>query len=102
MLFVSGIEGLGGSNIHWYILDDKEPLIASVNQAWFRIYKLRRSPMFFGRGTTHRFNAPGSEFGVMYMGGDEHCAFIETWARRPAAESSRRPRCGSVDGLESC
>lgn len=59
-------------------LDDREPLIASVDQAWFRICKLRRSPIFFGRGTTHRFNAPGGEFGVMYIGADEHCAFIET------------------------
>ncbi len=59
-------------------LDDREPLIASVDQVWFRIYQLRRGPIFFGRGRTHRFNAPGSEFGVMYMGGDEHCAFVET------------------------
>jgi hypothetical protein len=59
-------------------LNARDPLIACVDHAWFRVYNLRRGPLFFGRGTNHRFNAPGGEFGVLYIGADEHCAFIET------------------------
>jgi len=54
------------------------PLV-TTDQPWFRAHEVSRDPVFFGRSGDHRFDAPGQEFGVMYVGQDEHCAFIETF-----------------------
>ena len=37
--------------------------------------------LHFGRSGGERFDAPGHEFGVLYVGRDAHCAFIETFGR---------------------
>ena len=52
--------------------------IRRVNRVWFRVYDLDYHPIYFGRKHQNRFDAPAGEFGVLYMGVDEHCAFIET------------------------
>jgi hypothetical protein len=47
---------------------------------WVRIYKSRyaRAPIYFGRNRRFRFDAPSGEYGVLYLGSDLYCAFIET------------------------
>lgn len=52
--------------------------ITLVNKVWYRLHGAHRNPHFFGTSNNSRFNAPGAEFGVMYVGGDEYGAFIET------------------------
>ncbi len=44
-----------------------------------RMYSLGKAPKFFGRLVRYRFDAPRREFGTMYAGNDEFCAFIETY-----------------------
>ncbi len=46
---------------------------------WFRIHRLKYGALYFGRSGDNRFDAPASEFGVLYAGKDERCAFIETF-----------------------
>jgi hypothetical protein len=46
---------------------------------WFRIHRLPYAPLYFGRSGDNRFDAPAGEFGVLYVGKDEHSAFIETF-----------------------
>jgi hypothetical protein len=49
--------------------------------SWRRIYRLAFPPEYFDRSDIHRFNPPSGEFGVLYAGEDDHCAFIETFGR---------------------
>ncbi len=53
--------------------------VRSTRRAWFRIHRLAFGPLFFGRSGDNRFDAPAGEFGVLYVGADAHCAFIETF-----------------------
>ena len=53
------------------------PLL-TTKQGWFRIYNIRHNPLHFGKSGDRRFNLPGGESGVLYVGADEQCAFIET------------------------
>ena len=46
-----------------------------------RIYPLGYSPSYFDVSDRHRFNAPNGEFGTLYAGDDDHCAFAETLLR---------------------
>src|SRR5947209_15807972 len=59
-------------------LADRKPLIRRVNRVWFRVYNFHYHPIYFGSKPRNRFDAPAGEFGVLYLGADEHCAFIET------------------------
>jgi hypothetical protein len=47
----------------------------------FRTHGLNRSPLFFGKARSNRFDAPDRSYGVLYAGRDQFCAFIETLAR---------------------
>jgi RES domain len=53
-----------------------------------RIHRRVERAVFFGpgpgRAPTHRFDAPGGEFGVLYVGLDFTAAFVETLLRKPA------------------
>lgn len=49
---------------------------------WWRVYRSGHEPLFFGRTGDNRFDAPRGEYGVLYAGGDAHCAFIETFGRQ--------------------
>jgi len=64
-------------------LDDREPLIhlASLADFWYRSYRIGNSPIFFGRSKSHRWDSPDGDFGVLYLGGDEYCAFMESIGR---------------------
>jgi hypothetical protein len=52
-----------------------------------RIHRRTERAVFFGPGPgkppTHRFDAPGGEFGVLYVGLDFTAAFVETLLRKP-------------------
>lgn len=64
-------------------LDGRRLPLRLVAGPVFRIYDLVNAPVYFGRAVRHRFDAPGKEFGVLYCGGDEHAAFVETFGRLP-------------------
>jgi hypothetical protein len=76
-------------------------LIRRVSRAWWRIHPKKRDAIFFGRTAENRFDAPSGEFGVLYVGGDAHAAFIETFghetARTPfVTEEELRRRAVSI------
>jgi hypothetical protein len=62
-------------------LDQRSPLIYELNvgATLFRLHDRHRHPIFFGKTGSNRFNSPDASFGVLYLGMDEHCAFIETF-----------------------
>jgi len=64
-------------------LKDREPLIhlASPADFWYRSYRIGNVPVFFGRSKSHRWDSPDGDFGVIYVGGDEYCAFMESIGR---------------------
>src|SRR5262249_43364883 len=53
----------------------------------YRIHRRTSDAVFFGPGQglppTHRFDAPGREFGILYLGFDFAAALIETLLRNP-------------------
>ena len=49
----------------------------------FRVHRVHHDPVYFGRSADGRFNAPNAEYGVLYVGSDPHCAFIETFGQSP-------------------
>ena len=59
---------------------DLWPLLVWQGGPWVRIYQARHAhkPLHFGRNRRNRFNAPDGEYGVLYLGCDLACAFIET------------------------
>ncbi len=60
-------------------LDQRSLPILSTEADWFRIHQSRYAAIFFGRTRRYRFDAPAGEFGVLYAGSDEQCAFVETF-----------------------
>lgn len=63
-------------------LDDlaERPLpLTELPQSWFCIHRSEYAPLHFGRAGGNRFDAPAGEYGVLYVGSDAHCAFIETF-----------------------
>lgn len=64
-------------------LDDRSPLLVkmSARTIFFRFHNRAKEPLFFGRTAGNRFDAPDGSFGVLYVGFDEHCAFIETFGQ---------------------
>jgi len=64
-------------------LHSREPLIynASTKAIWYRSHKTGRDPVFFGKNRAHRWDAPRSDYGVLYLGADERCAFMESIGR---------------------
>ncbi len=62
---------------------DSRPLPLQVTaQPWFRSYPAGRDPIYFGRAGKHRFDAPGGEFGTLYVGQGVHCVFVETFGHQ--------------------
>lgn len=53
--------------------------IKEIKGPFWRFFREKNSPITFNRENTHRFNAPGEEFGILYLGLSEECAFIETY-----------------------
>ena len=64
-------------------LNHREPLIylASPADLWYRSHRIGNAPIFFGRSKSRRWDSPDGDFGVLYVGGDEYCAFMESIGR---------------------
>jgi hypothetical protein len=71
-----------------------------ASRRWFRIHRAIHDPLYFGRARGSRFDAPAGEFGVLYVGADAHCAFIESFGHATGtlsvSEAELRARTLSV------
>jgi hypothetical protein len=53
--------------------------ISQIDREWYRSHPTRRGAIYFGRNRAYRFDAPDGEYGVLYVGADQHVAFIESF-----------------------
>jgi RES domain-containing protein len=62
-------------------LASRSPLLAELpaGTTLSRIHDRRYGPVFFGKTANNRFDSPDGSLGVLYVGIDEYCAFIETF-----------------------
>jgi len=62
-------------------LAGRSPLVLNLvaGSVFSRIHNRNDGPVFFGKTGRNRFDSPDGSFGVLYVGFDEHCAFIETF-----------------------
>lgn len=80
-------------------LNSRDPLIyvAGEGALWHRSHDTAYGAVFFGKGMSYRWDAPKGVYGVLYLGGDPYCAFMESIGRGvlrsrfvPKAELERR------------
>jgi hypothetical protein len=64
-------------------LGARSPLFLKISPGtvFSRIHDRSKAPVFFGKTGGNRFDAPDGSFGMLYVGFDEHCAFIETFGQ---------------------
>jgi hypothetical protein len=64
-------------------LGDRSPVLLQITPGtvFSRIHNRSNGPVFFGKSGRNRFDAPDKSFGVLYVGFDEYCAFIETFGQ---------------------
>ncbi len=64
-------------------IDRREPLSysASASEIWFRSHRSGYNPVFFGKNRAQRWDAPDGNYGVLYLGSNERCAFMESIGR---------------------
>lgn len=64
-------------------LATRDPLLAEMPVGFIlsRLHPKGKSPLFFGRTGGNRFDSPDSSYGVLYVGLDEYCSFIETYGQ---------------------
>jgi hypothetical protein len=64
-------------------LPNRVPLIhiSADTDIWYRSHSMDKGPLFFGKTMTQRWDAPAGEYGVLYLGSDEFCAFMESIGR---------------------
>ncbi len=64
-------------------LATRSPLLFTLQagQTLSRIHRKGQDPIFFGKTGRNRFDAPDNSYGVLYLGLDEYCAFIETFGQ---------------------
>jgi hypothetical protein len=64
-------------------LATRDPLIShlTAGTTLYRLYARHRDPLFFGRTRTNRFDSPDGKYGVLYVGVDVHCCFIESFGQ---------------------
>jgi hypothetical protein len=48
---------------------------------WYRSHLTTKGALYFGRGMAYRWDAPAGEYGVLYLGSDLYCAFMESIGR---------------------
>lgn len=57
------------------------------SRQWWRIHRSEHPPVFFGppegQPPTYRFDAPGGEYRILYLGQTLSAAFVETLLRNP-------------------
>lgn len=54
-------------------------MVTMKDAVWYRGHRARYDPIHFNRGPAGRFNAPDAEFGVLYLGESDLCAFVEAF-----------------------
>jgi hypothetical protein len=64
-------------------LSRREPLIYTAPRLdiWFRSHRSAYGPIFFRKNRAHRWDAPKGDYGVLYLGANERCAFMESIGR---------------------
>jgi RES domain len=64
-------------------LADRSPILYELTPGTVlsRIHNRNQPPLFFSKTSRNRFDFPSASFGVLYVGLDEHCAFIETFGQ---------------------
>jgi hypothetical protein len=64
-------------------LHSREPLIyaASRGALWCRSHKAGHDPVFFGKSQAQRWDAPNGDYGILYLGSDARCVFMESIGR---------------------
>lgn len=70
-------------------LATREPILADLPTGAIltRLHARGRNPLFFGRTGGNRFDSPDYSFGVLYVGLDEYCSFIETYGQTTGIRS---------------
>lgn len=61
-----------------------------TTRSWQRIHRCDHGAIFFNRTGETRFRAPNGEYGVMYIGADIYCCFIETFGRLDRGDTDFR------------
>ncbi len=61
--------------------DSRELVIRELAGPLFRIHQAVHEPLYFGRASRYRFDAPSGNYGVLYCAEDEWGAFIETFGQ---------------------
>lgn len=69
-------------------LGSRDLLLRDTRQNWVRLHRVSQDPIYFGSTGKNRFDAPGAEYGVMYVAADLHGAAIETFGRSYSAAIS--------------
>ncbi|MEO0802795.1 MAG: RES family NAD+ phosphorylase [Cyanobacteria bacterium J06642_2] len=64
---------------------DRPLPISTQTGPWFRLHSFDYDPLYFGRQGSGRFDGPEQGYGILYVGEDEYCAFIETFGRTHGA-----------------
>lgn len=59
-------------------LQQQDLPVLAYRATLFRIHRNDRDPAFWGKTGDNRFDAPASQFGVLYAAADQYGAFIET------------------------
>lgn len=75
-------------------LNQRAPLIRNHEGLWYRIHWADKPAIYFGKSCTSRFDAPGQEFGVLYMAEQDFGAFIETFGQETGVRSITRSALG--------
>ena len=57
--------------------------IETFTLTWVRSHDRAYGPFHFGRSGKNRFDAPGGEYGILYIAADAHGAFVKTFGREP-------------------
>src|SRR2546430_11717780 len=52
-----------------------------TDRSWQRIHACGHGAVYFGRSGETRFRAPNGEYGILCVGSDIHCSFVETFGR---------------------
>jgi hypothetical protein len=55
--------------------------VTEFNDSMYRTHNILRNPIYFGKTGQNRFDSPDGAYGVLYVGRDQYCAFIETFAK---------------------
>jgi RES domain len=64
-------------------LASRSPVLVKLESGTIlsRIHDRNHGPIYFGTTGRNRFDSPDHSFGVLYVGRDESCAFIETFGQ---------------------